>query len=205
MGGMFRLAMIVLFVLPAAAALAQVPAGVPYDPKLHPNPIVTWVREQDFKPATFAEASRQVGIEIMSLSQEEGRRELLELAMPAQGGPQKVRMMGRDVEVTFYPVVRQTYVLKSGSRFVMYTFRFPRALTSAEALNAAAFSKPRRPSEARFGTTPPPDEIEIRGGPGLIFDTDKQLTIYWFELGGGHSVTTDASREELFRVLKDLL
>jgi hypothetical protein len=204
MGAMSRLVTIVLLSLLAGAALGQVPAGIPYDPVNHPNPIVTWVRNQDFKTATFSQIEQQVGLEIMTLSQDEGRREALELAVPAQSR-QRVRMLNDDVEVTFYPVAKQTYRLNSGKSFVLCTFRFPRAVTSAEVLNAAAFNKPRRPADARFGSTPSPDRIDIRGFPGLIFEDDKQRTIYWFELGGGQTVTTDASKDELFRVLEDLL
>jgi hypothetical protein len=203
MNVMFRPVAIILTV--ALSASAQVPAGVPFDPKIHPNPIVTWVRNEDFKTTPFADAIRQAGIEIMSLSQNEGKRDSLQLAIPAQGGPQRVRIMGQDVEVTFFPVVRQNYTLKDGKRFVMYSFRFPRALTSADVLNGAAFNKPRRPGDARFGTVTLPEQLEIRGVPGLIFDDGKERTIYWFEMGAGHSVTTDATQDELFRVLEDLL
>src|SRR5688572_1670095 len=79
MNTMFRLVTILL--LAAVGASAQVPAGAPFDPKIHPNPIVTWVRDQDFKTTPFAEAVKQAGIEIMSLSQDEGKRDSLQLAM----------------------------------------------------------------------------------------------------------------------------
>jgi hypothetical protein len=189
----------------ALAASAQVPAGVPFDPRIHPNPIVTWVREQDFKTTPFAEAIKQAGIEILSLSQDEGKRDSLQLASPPQSGPQRIRILGQNTEVTFFPVIRQNYTLKDGKRFVMYSFRFPRALTSAQALNEAAFSKPRRPADARFGTAALPEQLSIRGVPGLMFNDGKELTIYWFEMGAGHSVTTNTTPEKLFRVLEDLL
>src|SRR5689334_16269486 len=120
--------------------LAQVPAGVPFNPDRHPNPIVTWVDEKNFKATTFATAVAAVGVDTMSLSQDQGRRESVELASPSPAR-QRIRMVGEDVEVTFYPVMRQNYKLKSGHTFVLYTFRFPRALTSADVLNAAAFSR----------------------------------------------------------------
>jgi hypothetical protein len=186
------------------AVLAQVPAGVPYDPATHPNPIVTWVRNQDFKPATFAQAEQLSGVELMGLSQDEGRRELMEIASPAQS-LRRVQILNNNIEVTFYAVARQTYRLKSGHTFVMCSFRFPRAPTSAEALNDAAFTPPRRPADARFGPLNAPDKIDIRDVPGLLFDNGKERTIYWFEMGAGHTVTTDAAKEELFRVLEDLL
>jgi hypothetical protein len=187
-----------------SVALAQVPAGVPYDPSKHPNPIVTWVNAKDFKKVSFAEASEQVGVELMSLSRDKGDRESVEVATPAPAR-QKVRIVGREFEATFYPVMRQNYKLKSGSSFALYTFRFPRALTTADFLNDVAFARPPRGTVPRFGSLPVPDRIEIRGSPGLYFDDGKQRTIYWFELGAGYSVTTDASKDELFRVLEDLL
>jgi hypothetical protein len=184
--------------------LAQVPAGVPYNPGRHPNPIVTWVEEKSFKTATFSEAVAAVGVDTMSLSQDQGRRESVELASPSPAR-QKVRIAGDEVEVTFYPVMRQNYKLKSGHSFVLYTFRFPRALTSADVLNQAAFGRPARGTTPRFGSLPVPDRVEIRGNPGLYFDNSKQRSVYWFELGAAHSATTDASKDELHEVLEDLL
>jgi hypothetical protein len=184
--------------------LAQVPAGVPFNPSKHPNPIVTWVEEKNFKPATFSAAAAAVGVDTMSLSQDQGRRESVELASPSPAR-QKIRMVGEDVEVTFYPVMRQNYKLKSGHSFVLYSFRFPRALTSADVLNMAAFGRPARGNTPRFGLLPVPDRVEIRGNPGLYFDNSKQRTVYWFELGAAHSATTDASKDELYEVLDDLL
>jgi hypothetical protein len=187
-----------------AVAAAQVPAGVPYDVKKHPNPIVTWVEQKDFQKVSFIEASQKVGVELMSLSRDEGERTSVELATPSSA-KQKIRSYGEEYEVTFYPVMRQTYKLKSGSTFLLYTFRFPRALTTADFLNMTAFGKPPRGITPRFGAAALPDQIEIRKLPGLYFDDGRHRTIYWFELGAGYSVTTDASKEELFKVLADLL
>jgi hypothetical protein len=188
----------------ASTLLAQVPAGIPFNPSKHSNPIVTWVEDKNFKPATFSAAVAAVGVDTMSLSQDEGRRESVELASPSPAR-QRVRLAGEDVEVTFYPVMRQNYKLKSGHSFVLYTFRFPRALTSADVLNAAAFGRQIRGATPRFGSLPVPDRIEIRGNPGLYFDSPKQRTVYWFELGAAHTATTDASKDEFFEVLEDLL
>jgi hypothetical protein len=193
-----------ILALGAVCAIAQVPAGVPYDPKKHPNPIVTWVEQKDFKMVPFAEAAERVGVDLMSLSRDQGERTSVELATPA-AARQKIRSYGEEYEATFYPVMRQTYKLKSGNTFILYTFRFPRALTSADFLNMTAFQKPPRGVTPRFGSSPLPDQIDIRGVPGLYFDDGKSRTIYWFELGGGYSVTTNASKDELFKVLGDLL
>jgi hypothetical protein len=193
-----------LLISASAAVYAQVPAGVPFDPGKHPNPIVTWVNEKDFRKVPFVEAAQIVGVELMSLSRDEGERTSVEIATPSTGR-QKIRVLGEEYEATFYPVMRQTYKLKSNSTFVLYTFRFPRALTTAEFLNDSAFRRPPRGSIPRFGSLPVPDRIDIRGGPGLYFDEGNRRTIYWFELGAGYSVSTDAGKDELFRVLEDLL
>ena len=183
---------------------AQVPAGTSYDAGKHPNPIVTWVSEKDFKKTSFLEAAEKVGLEIMGLSRDQGERTSVELAVPSSAR-QRIRLVNQEFEVTFYPVMRQTYMLKSGKTLQLYTFRFPRALTSADVLNQAAFGRPPRGTVPRFGSLPLPDRIDIRDAPGLYFDDEKRRTIYWFELGAGYSVTTDADKEELFQVLDDLL
>src|SRR5436190_9480128 len=88
----------------ASTLLAQVPAGVPFNPDRHPNPIVTWVDEKNFKMTTFSTAVAAVGVDTMSLSQDRGRRDSVELASPSPAR-QKLRMVGEEVEVTFYPVM----------------------------------------------------------------------------------------------------
>ena len=184
--------------------LAQVPAGIPFNPAKHPNPIVTWVEEKSFRTTTFSAAVAAVGVDTMSLSQDQGHRDSVELASPSPAR-QKLRMAGEEFEVTFYPVMRQNYKLKSGHIFVFYTFRFPRALTSSDVLNQAAFGRPLRGATPRFGAIPVPDRIEIRGNPGLYFENPKERSVYWFELGAAHAATTDAPKDELFDVLEDLL
>lgn len=185
-------------------AFAQVPAGAPYDPGKHPNPIVTWVTEKDFRKTPFLEAADKAGVELMSLSREQADRTAVEVAVPSSPR-QRLRYGGEQFEVTFYPVVRQTYMLKSGKTFLLYTFRFPRALTTADVLNDAAFRRPRPGATPRFGSLTLPDRIDIRDAPGLYFDDGKRRTVYWYELGAGYSVTTDADKDELFKVLDDLL
>ena len=204
MTGRTRIIVGILVSALASTLLAQVPAGLPFDPSKHPNPIVTWVESKNFKTATFAEAVAVVAVDTMSLSQEQGSRESVELANPSPAR-QRVRMAGENVDVTFYPVMRQNYKLKSGHTFVLYTFRFPRALTGADVLNAAAFGRPARGETPRFGSVPQPDRIEIRGYPGLYFENPKQRSVYWFELGAAHSATTDAPKDQFFDILEDLL
>ena len=134
----------------ACAVYAQVPAGVPFDPGKHPNPIVTWVSEKDFRKVPFVEAAEIVGVELMSLSRDEGERTSVEIATPSTGR-QRVRIVNSEYEVTFYPVMRQTYNLKSSSTFTLYTFRFPRALDNR-----------RLPQSGRLRTTSARDRTPIR-------------------------------------------
>jgi anti-sigma factor RsiW len=56
----------------------------------------------------------------------------------------------------------------------------------------------------RFGGNPP-EELEIRGAPGLLWRKDGQLTVYWQEEGVGHVVRGSQPQEELFRVIEDFL
>ena len=204
LGILRRLRLPALILILSAILLAQVPAGVPYDARKHPNPIVTWVEQKDFVKVPYVEAAERVDVELMSLSKGVGERTAVEIATPSTAR-QKIRNYGEEYEATFYPVMRQTYKLKSGNTFLIYTFRFPRALTTAEFLNITAFGRPARGVTPRFGSAPIPDRIPIRGVDGLYFDDGRQRTIYWFEMDAGYSVTTNASREELFMVLEDLL
>ena len=199
-------ALVALVIIRAApTTVAQVPAGVPYDVKKHPNPIVTWVNEKDFRPTTFADAADKVGVELMSLSKEQGERISVEIAVPPSTRQQKVRIIGAEYEVTFYPVMRQTYKLKSGNTFILYTFRFPRALTTGDFLNRTAFGPWPRGETPRFGPLRLPERMEIRGRPGLYFDNNTRRFAYWFELGSGFSVTSNAPMNEFFEVIGDLL
>jgi hypothetical protein len=188
----------------ASTFLAQVPAGVSFNSEKHANPIVTWVQRKDFKTSTFSAAVTAIGVDTITLSKDQGQRDSVELASPSPAR-QKIRIAGYDVEVTFYPVMRQNYKLKSGHNFSLYTFRFPRAATTAAVLNSAAFDRPFRGEVPRFGKLPLPDRIDIRDNPGMYFEGEKERTVYWFELGASHSATTDAPKDELFKVLDDLL
>ena len=111
-------------------------------------------------------------------------------------------------DVTFYPVVRQKFRLANGSDLILYSFRFPKVTLPREyarkILNEAAIEKKKKPSEMRFGGTAP-EQLEIRGARGLLFDKDGQITVYWQEEGVGHVAMASLERQELFRVVDDLL
>jgi hypothetical protein len=204
---MFRPAFFVFTVLLSTVALAQTPPpGAPYDASKHPNPIVTFVEEKDFKPVTYDEAKKTAGIELLGLAQDEAKQQSVELA---DGRFVKnMQILNFRTDVTFYAVVRQRFKLSSGSDLVLYSFRFPKVALPPQyarlVLNEAAIEKRKKPSEMRFGGNPP-EELEIRGARGLLWQKDGQTTVYWQEEGVGHVVTGSQPQEQLFQVIDDLL
>jgi hypothetical protein len=205
---MIRVSTFLLVFLNSVALLAQVPPpGPPYDSARHPNPIVTFAENKDFRPSDYDQAKKASGMEIVGLSQEEGKRESVEIAdgkfvknMPIIGGLR--------TDVTFYTVVRQKFKLTGGSDLIVHSFKFPRVVLPREfkdfVLHEAATQKKKKPAEMRFGGLGP-EELEIRGTAGLLFEKDGQITVYWQEGGVGHTATGSLPRRELFRVIEDLL
>jgi hypothetical protein len=189
-----------------ARGFAQVPPGVPYDASKHPNPIVTYVSKSSFQAATYEEAKDIADIELIGLSQEEGRRESIEMAQPTL---KKVKVGPRDVDVTFYPVIRQVFRLADGGAFTLHSFKFPRTAIppqiAAQVLNEAAFLKTKKPEDARFGLAPLPEMLDIRGSEALLFDIDGELTVFWTEDGVVHTATAKIPQKDLFRLVEDLL
>jgi hypothetical protein len=207
---MFRVALFLLivmvFTLPSTGQTPP-PPGAPFDASRHPNPIVTFVEEKDFKPATYAQAKKDAGIELLGLSQDEGKRESVELADGRFA--KNMSILNFRTDVTFYPVVREKYKLAGGSDLVLYSFRFPRVALPREyariILNEAAVEKKKKPNEMRFGGTAP-QQLEIRGARGLLWEKEGQTTVvYWQEEGVGHVAMASLPRQELFRVIEDLL
>jgi len=204
---MFRVAVFLLVVLLAGIAAAQTPPpGAPFDASRHPNPIVTFVEEKDFKPTPYDQAKKTAGIELLGLSQDEAKRESVDLA---DGRFVKnMNIIGFRTDVTFYPVVRQKFKLTNGSDFTLYSFRFPKVALPPQyariILNEAAVEKRKKPSEMRFGGNPA-EELEIRGFRGLLWEKDGQTTVYWQEQGIGHVVMSPLPRRDLFEVIDDLL
>jgi hypothetical protein len=204
---MFRVALFLGVLAVSSVAMAQTPPpGAPFDASKHPNPIITFVEEKDFRPASPEQAKKDAGIEFLGLSQDEGKRESVEMA---DGRFVKnMSIIGFRTDVTFYPVVRQKFKLAGGMGLVLYSFKFPRVALPREyariILNEAAIEKKKKPSEMRFGGTAP-EQLEIRGARGLLWEKDGQITIYWQEEGVGHVVMAMLDRQELFLVIEDLL
>src|ERR1700674_2421604 len=154
MMAMFRVALFVLVLLLSTVAIAQTPPpGAPYDASKHPNPIVTFVEEKDFKPVTYDEAKKSAEIELLGLAQDEAKQQSVELA---DGRFVKnMPILNFRTDVTFYPVIRQKFKLSSGSDVALYSFRFPKVALPRDyarmVLNEAAIEKKKKRSEMRFG------------------------------------------------------
>jgi hypothetical protein len=191
----------------SATAFAQTPPpGQPFDRSKHPNPIVTFVELKDFKSATAGEVREESGIELVGISQQEGGRESLAIA-PGRF-VRNMSILGIRTDVTFYPVVRQTFKLTEGAGLTLHSFRFPKVALPRDftriVLNEAAVEKRKKPSEMRFGGEKP-ETLEIRGAPALLFENDGEITVYWQENGVGHAATARLGRRALFEIIEDLL
>jgi hypothetical protein len=202
------IAVLVLLALCFLSAAAQTPPpGNPYDAARYPNPIITFVEEKDFKDAEYSAVQKDAGIEILGLSQDEGKREALAIA-PGKFVKNMPIYANIRSDVTFYPVIRQTFKLTEGADLILHSFKFPRVSLppdfSKAVLNEAATEKKKKPSEMRFGGLGP-EVLEIRGTEGLLFEKDGKTIIYWQEAGVGHTATSTLPRRELFRVIEDLL
>src|SRR5262249_38745286 len=122
---MNRVAVFLAVFVSPVLALGQVPPGNPYDSAKHPNPIVTYVTNQDFKPSTSSEVQKLAGRELLGLSQEEGRQESIEIAI-LPSTTRRVKIGRSTVDVVYYSVVRQTFTVRDGGRLVLHSFKFPR-------------------------------------------------------------------------------
>jgi hypothetical protein len=194
--------MVAMLRLATFLLMAQITPGVPFNAAKHPNPIITFVGIQDFKPATFQDAQESAEIELIGLSQAEGKRTSLEVADASR---QRVRIMRRDVDITYYPVVRQKWALTDGGEFVLYAFKNPRSPVPPEILNAVAFEETKKPEEGRFGLAPKPEKLDVRGSPGLLFEKDGEVSIFWQEDGRSYVAVGKVDRREMFRLIEDLL
>src|SRR5437762_14113521 len=111
------------FLFSSVAAAQTPPPGAPFDPSKHSNPIVTFAEEKDFKPVAYDKAKADAGIELLGLSQDEGKRGSVELA---EGRFVKnMSLLNFRNDVTLYMVVRQKFKLATGWDMVVYILRFP--------------------------------------------------------------------------------
>jgi hypothetical protein len=194
-----------------APAYGQVPPGIPYNPEKHPNPIVTYLKTQDFKPTTYAGAQKLTGFDPLGLSEKEGTRLSIESAQP-KPATQKIELPDDEfplIKVEFYPVVRQKYMLKDGEVLTLDGFRFPKVPIPlnviTRVLNTAAFQPGDKYRKGRFGPATVPERVTIRGLAGLLFDDNKEFVLFWREGSECYVAKTKAPRTDLFRMINDLL
>ncbi len=205
---MFRVVCFLVVTLAAAVASAQIPPpGAPFDPSRHPNAIITFVENKDFRAVSPEAAKKDAVIDLLGLSQPRGKRESVAIADGKY--VKNMAILSIRSDVTFYPVVRQKFKITDGSDLVLHSFKFPRISGLPRdfaqfVLHEAATEKKKKPSEMRFGGAAP-EQLEIRGIPGLLFEKDGEITIYWVEEGVAHTATSSLPRRELFSVVEDLL
>jgi len=185
---------------------AQVPAGMRFDPEVHPNPVVTFVTSDVFHTAGYDDASSEAGIELLGLSNLEGTRTGISLA---PGHTLELRIVGRRTEVLTFPVVLQTFELHDGALLELYSFRNPRTTLPSRdeeaMLNTEAFTPPREPGEGRFGPVAMPDGVSVRGREALLFNAEEQWVLFWQEDGTSHVAVSGIDEEDLIRIVEDLL
>ena len=192
------------------SGFTQIPAGPPYQPGTHSNPIVSFATADDFKPSTYDEARNQADLDLLGLSASEGTRESISIT---ESYVDEIKILGSDVDVLFYPVVRQTFRLVDGDEFLLYSFKDPRptgipSSILASVLNEHAFRPDRKPEESRFGPGERPEQLEIRGSAALLFDDSENggnLTLFWQDEIASHVAVAKVSRQRMFRIVEDLL
>ena len=194
-----------------ARALAQVPPGMPFDPAKYPNPIETFVRNENFKPATYTEAKKIVGFDPLGLSGKEGKAVAIEIGTPMPP-TQKIILPNDEfptIKVEFTPVFRQAYSLNSGATLTLDAFKFPRVPIPlneiTNVLNSAAFLPGSKTWKPRFGPTLPPERLTVRNTAALLFDDNHEFVLFWRDGEDCYVIKTNASRTDLLRIVDDLL
>ncbi len=213
-----RISTFLLAIALPAAALAQgsrapvspIPPGANYDPAKHINPVITYVQSKDFQPSTMKDAEGATDIQLLGLSKEVGTIQSIDLAKPSADMSKELKM---DIRGTFYAVVRQTFKLSDGGELILCSLKPPRIQSMGSygqprmstGLPFPTGGKNAKDKDKRFGAVSPPEELEVRGLRGLIFDQENSITIAWVEDGVIHTATSSLSRRAMYRVLDDLL
>jgi hypothetical protein len=167
--------------------------------------MVTFVQSKDFKPVTYMEAQDRVEFPLLGISKETGSLDSLSIAQPPMDASKELKL---NVKATFYPVVRQIFKIAGGGEVVLCSFKTPKVQdNSFPRLGVGGMSNRGRnnPKQKRFGNVDLPEELEVRGQPGLLFEQDKTLTIAWQEEGVTYTATSSLARKALFDVIDDLL
>jgi hypothetical protein len=183
----------------------EIPPGPSYDPAKHVNPLITYVQAKDFKVVPYKEAQDAVDFPLLGVSKETGSIDTIAVAEPPVDASKELKL---DVKATFYPVVRQIFKITNGGEVALYSFKPPRVQENPFARLSVGGMRGTRgpnPKQKRFGSVQLPEEMEVRGLPGLMFEDGKTLTIVWLEEGVTHAATSGLSKKALFDVIDDLL
>ena len=182
----------------------EIPPGPTYDPAKNINPMITFVQSKDFKSATYKEAQDMVDFPLLGISKETGSLDSISVAQPPVDAAKELKL---NVKATFYPVVRQIFKIAGGGEVVLCSFKTPRVQdNSFPRLGVGGMSNRGRDiGKKRLGSVNLPEELEVRGLPGLLFEQDKTLTVAWQEQGVVYTATSSLSRRALFDVIDDLL
>ena len=212
---MTRVATILLVLLLPLTAFAQeerpkgleVPPGPSFDPAKHPNPFITFVQIKDFKASTDREAQDTANVQLMGISKETGSLESIAVAQPPLDATKELKL---DVRATFYPVVRQIFKIAAGGEVHLYSFKPPRVEQGFNRFSIGGMPTNRGnrtldPKRKRFGSVELPEDMEVRGRPGLFFEDNGTLTVVWQEEGVIYAATSKLSKKTLFNVIDDLL
>jgi hypothetical protein len=201
---LMRAALLILCV--ATSNLGQITPGPPYEPDTHPNPILTFLEPDDFSPTTYQGATDTADIDLLGLFSSAGSRQALAIAV---GRVHKIKILGRNTAVLFYPTVRQKFGLSGDGTMVLYSFKSPKPDIPPKyvesVLNEHVFRDEKDPRKRRFGPSTPAEKTEIRGVPALLFDNDGTLTLFWIGDGKSHVAVSSVDRNVLFRMVEDLL
>ncbi len=209
---MNRFATFLIAVVLPISALAQrrpepfeAPPGPSYDPGKHVNPFITFVQTADFKASNYKQAQDVANLQLLGISKETGSLETIALAQPPVDASKELKL---NVKANFYPVVRQILKIAGGGEVALYSFKTPKIQdNSFGRLQVGGMPSRGRinPRQKRFGNVPLPEELEVRGNHGFLFEDGKILTVAWQEEGITYTATSTLSRKALFEVIDDLL
>ena len=186
----------------------EIPPGPSFDPAKHVNPLITFVQSKDFKIVTYKEAQDATDFPLLGISKETGSVESIAVAQPPADPSKELKL---NVRATFYPVIREIFKIADGGQVALYSFKTPRVqenpfgrmtVGGIPGTRGGGFGNPK---QKRFGSVPLPEELEVRGLPGLMFEDDKTLTVVWQEEGVTYAVTSTLTQRALFDVIDDLL
>src|SRR5262249_32096451 len=158
----------------------------------HVNPLITYVQAKDFKPSSYKEAQEAADVQTLGISKETGTLESIALAQPPVDAQKELKL---NVKANFYPVVRQIFKIEGGGEVALYSFKPPKVQENSYFGRMSVGGMPAgrgrdMTNQKRFGKVPLPEELEVRGEPGLFFEDEGTLTVAWLEEGVMYAATS---------------